>query len=95
MFPQWARAYSFMMTQAKGSIRNPIRAAAGDSKTLDIIIGDTITINGKVVDIALNKLRKFLKREVSKYSKITITKNGTVYRTEMILVNQNQEQNFL
>jgi len=82
MFPQWARAYSFMMTQAKGSIRNPIRAAAGDSKTLDIIIGDTITINGKVVDIALNKLRKFLKREVSKYSKITITKNGTVYRTE-------------
>jgi len=82
MFPQWARAYSFMMTQARGGRTNPITVAAGGSRDLIIVIGDTITINGTVVDIPLNKLRNFLYREARKYSKITITKNGTVYRTE-------------
>ena len=81
MFPQWARAYSFMMTQAQGSRPNPIKEAAGDSTTLRIVIGDTITINETVVDITLNKLRKFLDREARKYSTIKITKNGTVYKT--------------
>jgi len=82
MFPQWARAYSFMMTQARGSRTNPLKEAAGGN--LIIVIGDTITINGTEVKISLTALRNYLSRHASKYPTIEITKNGTVYRTKKV-----------
>lgn len=83
MFPQWAMAYSFAMTQARGGLKSMIKIAAGESKVLHIIIADAISINGIDVNVTLIVLRNFLQRNLSKYDKITIEKDGFIFQSEI------------
>jgi len=84
MFPQWARAYSFTMTQVRGGrTPNPFIAATQSQVQLEIKI-----INEKVIEVngrpgeegwTMAKLKSFLKSNAGKFNSIKIDKDGQMF----------------
>ena len=82
MFPQWARAYSFNMTQARGGrTPNPFIAATQGEVQLKIEIrGEDITVNGRGGEgWTMAKLKSFLRSTSSKFNSIEIDKDGQMF----------------
>ena len=82
MFPQWARAYSFNMTQARGGrTPNPFIAATQGEVQLKIEIrGEDITVNGRSGEgWTMTTLRAFLNKNTGKFNSIIINKDGQMF----------------